>query len=249
MTASPSTADAQEIERFHQVADSWWDPTGKFRPLHQINPVRIRFIRDHATAHFDLDPKSKVPFEGLTILDIGCGGGLLSEPMARLGATVTAIDAGEKNIATAKAHAAESGLNIDYRHQLPEQLADMPERFDLVLNMEVVEHVSDVTLFMDSAGRLVKPGGAMVATTLNRTLKSLALAKIGAEYILRWLPRGTHDWRKFVKPSELSNALAHAGLETKDIQGMVYNPLGDRWRLDTRDFDVNYLMFAVKPGP
>ncbi len=241
-----STMDAAEIERFHKVADSWWDATGKFRPLHQINPVRIRFIRDHLIDRFGLDAGSKVPFDGLKLLDIGCGGGLLSEPMARLGAQVTAIDAGEKNIAAAKLHAEDAGLTIDYRHQLPEDLAKMADQFDVVLNMEVVEHVADLNLFLEAAGQLVRPGGAMVATTLNRTLKSLALAKIGAEYILRWLPAGTHDWRKFVTPGELTDGLRRAGLRVTDVQGMVYNPLADRWRLDAKDFDVNYLVFAVK---
>ncbi len=241
-----STADAAEIGRFHEIAGEWWDPAGKFRPLHRINPVRIGYIRDHVTRYFGLNPKAVKPFEGLSLLDIGCGGGLLTEPMARLGAATAAIDAGEKNIAAARSHADSVGLDIDYRHQLPEDLANMNERFDIVLNMEVIEHVTDTGLFLQSAAHLLKPGGAMVTATLNRTLKSLALAKIGAEYILRWLPAGTHDWRKFVTPGELADGLRRAGLDVRDVTGMVYNPLSGAFRLDTKDFGVNYLMFAVK---
>lgn len=240
------TADAEEVAGFTRMADAWWDPHGKFRPLHQINPVRIAFIRDHAIAHFGLDETAAKPLSGLDLLDIGSGGGLLCEPMARLGANVTGLDAGAKNVKIASLHAEQGGLSIDYRHQLPEDLAAEGRTFDIVLNMEVVEHVTDVDAFLAASASLVKPGGMMFMATLNRTLKSLALAKIGAEYILRWLPAGTHDWRKFVKPSELARGLEGNGLTIRDIKGMAFNPFRDEWSLG-RDVDVNYLMMAVKP--
>ena len=248
MTASPSstTADAEEVARFQAIADEWWDAGGKFKPLHQINPVRIAYIRDHVCKHLGRDPLADQPLAGLRLLDIGCGGGLLAEPMTRLGAAVTAIDAGEKNIAVARLHAEQMDLDIDYRHVLPENLANLNDTFDVVLNMEVVEHVADLGAFLGASAALVRPGGAMVVTTLNRTLKSLALAKVGAEYILRWLPVGTHDWRKFVRPSELARGLRPHGVEIKSLAGMVYNPFNDRWRLSDRDLDVNYLAFTVK---
>ena len=247
----PSTASADEIARFTAMAAAWWDPAGKFRPLHQINPVRIEFIRDNVCGHFGRDPLSNEPLKGLDIIDIGCGGGLLSEPMRRLGANVTGIDAGEANIKIAQAHAGQSGLDIDYHHRLPEDLAkEMTRkkgRFDVVLNMEVVEHVADVGMFLKASTDLMRPKGVMVISTLNRTLKSLALAKIGAEYVLRWLPRGTHDWRKFLRPSELAHGLEDAGAEITQLKGMAYNPLTDEWRL-TDDLAVNYLGFAKKAG-
>lgn len=227
------------------MAESWWDADGKFRPLHQINPVRIAYIRDFACRHFERDALGAKPFDDLRLLDIGCGGGLLCEPMARLGATVTGIDAGDKNIAVANLHAEQSGLDIDYRHQLPEDLAKTKGSFDIVLNMEVIEHVADVDAFLTASASLVKPGGVMVLSTLNRTLKAFALAKIGAEYVMRWLPAGTHDWRKFVKPSELARGLRSNGVDVSDITGMVYNPLEDVWSL-SRDLGVNYLVGAVK---
>jgi len=239
------TASTEEVERFTAIAEAWWDPNGDFRPLHQINPARIGYIRDQATTHFGLDALSENPFDGLKILDVGCGGGLLCEPMARLGADVTGIDAGDKNIAVAKLHAAQSGLAIDYRHQLPEDLAKTNVPFDMVLNMEVVEHVPDLGKFLKAASALVRPGGVMALSTLNRTIKSLVLAKIGAEYILRWLPPGTHDWNKFVKPSKLAAGLRPHGLDVTDITGMTFRPLKDDWVL-SGDVDVNYLMFAVK---
>lgn len=240
------TADLKEIATFAAIADAWWDPKGKFRPLHQINPVRIGFIRDQAIGHFGLDPNGAQPFKGLSLLDIGSGGGLLSEPMTRLGATVTGIDAAERNIEVAKLHADTSGLAIDYRCQLPEDLAKEGKQFDIVLNMEVVEHVADMDVFLGATADLIKPGGMMVIATLNRTLKSLALAKIGAEYILRWLPAGTHDWRKFVKPSELGMGLKKHGITIKAINGMVYQPFRDEWAISDTDLDVNYLAYAVK---
>jgi len=239
------TASADEVERFTSIAEAWWDPNGDFRPLHQINPARIGYIRDLVAAHFGRDPLSGHPLDGLELLDVGCGGGLLCEPMRRLGATVTGIDAGDKNITVAKLHAAQSGLDIDYRHQLPEDLARTKGSFDIVLNMEVVEHVADLGAFLEASAALLKPGGVMVLTTLNRTIKSLALAKIGAEYILRWLPPGTHDWKKFVKPSELAAGLRPHGLDVSDISGMTFRPLKDDWVI-SGDLDVNYLMFAVK---
>lgn len=241
-----TTADHDEVARFQAIADSWWDPTGKFRPLHRINPIRIEFIRDRVCEHLGRDPLTDKPFDGLRLLDIGCGGGLLAEPMCRLGAAVTAIDAGERNVAVAKLHAEQVGLKIAYRHVLPENLAALGKTFDVVLNMEVVEHVADLEAFLAASAGLVRPGGCMMVTTLNRTLKSLALAKIGAEYVLRWLPVGTHDWRKFVKPSELARGIEPHGMTIKALTGMTYNPLTDAWRLDERDLDVNYLAFTVK---
>ena len=240
-----STASADEIARFTALAEAWWDPDGDFRPLHRLNPARIGFIRDHVTARFGRDSEAGRPFEGLELLDIGCGGGLLSEPMCRLGAAVTGIDAGEKNIRTAGLHAEKSGLSIDYRCVLPEALAAGGRTFDVVLNMEVVEHVADLGVFMEACCTLVRPGGVMAVSTLNRTLKSLALAKVGAEYVLRWLPAGTHDWQKFVRPSELAAALRRHGMAVTMQRGMSYNPLTDGWSL-SRNLDVNYLVFAVK---
>lgn len=241
-----TTADDGEVAQFQAIADEWWDAKGKFRPLHRINPLRIAFIRDRVAGHFGLDADKTAPLAGLSLLDIGCGGGLLAEPMARLGAKVTAIDAGERNIAVARLHADQMGLDIDYRHVLPEDLADLGQTYDVVLNMEVVEHVADLDAFLAASAGLVRPGGCMVVTTLNRTLKSLALAKIGAEYILRWLPVGTHNWRKFVRPSELAGGLAAHGVALSHLEGMVFNPLSDTWRLDAKDLAVNYLAFCVK---
>jgi 2-polyprenyl-6-hydroxyphenyl methylase/3-demethylubiquinone-9 3-methyltransferase len=240
-----STASADEITRFAAMADSWWDPNGKFKPLHQINPVRIGYIRDLICQHHNRAPTEIKPLNGMKLLDIGCGGGLLCEPMRRLGATVTGIDAGVANINIASLHANQSGLDIDYRHQLPEHLAKTRGAFDIVLKMEVVEHVADVDTFLEASASLVKPGGIMVLSTINRTLKAFALAKVGAEYILRWLPIGTHDWRKFVKPSELTNGLKPYGVDVTDVTGMVYNPLKDTWSL-SKDLSVNYLVSATK---
>ncbi len=241
------TALPDELAKFSAMADAWWDPEGDFKPLHRFNPVRIAFIRDRLAAHFGRDITTERPFEGLTLLDIGCGGGLLCEPMARLGFAVTGIDAAERNIGTAGVHAGRSGLEIDYRCAMPEDLLADGTRFDAVLSMEVVEHVADVDLFLESVAALAKPGGAVIAATMNRTLKSLALAKIGAEYILRWLPRGTHDWRKFVRPSELSEGLRAGGLSVEALAGMTYDPINDRWRL-TEDLSVNYMLMASKPA-
>lgn len=242
------SVDPAEIEKFAALATTWWDAEGPFRPLHRLNPVRLRFIRDRLAAQFGRDANADRPLEGLRIADIGCGGGLLAEPLTRLGATVTGIDATAKNIGVARAHAAESGLDIDYRVATAETLRDAGERFDAVLSMEVIEHVADIDAFLAAAAELVDRGGLMFLATLNRTLKSYALAIVGAEYILRWLPKGTHDWKRFVRPSELAASLRGAGMRIGDITGVVYNPLTDRWSLNTRDLDVNYMAVAEKPG-
>jgi len=241
-----TTANPEEVARFTAMADAWWDPTGKFRPLHQLNPARIQFIKDNVCRHFALDANADLPFKGLDVLDVGCGGGLLSEPMARLGANMTSIDAGEKNVEIAKIHAAQTGLDIDYRNVLPEDLAREGKRFDVVLNMEVIEHVSDPELFMAASSSVLKENGCMVLSTMNRNIKSLLLGKVAAEYLLRWLPVGTHDWKKFMKPSELARLVRPHGLEFTDLQGMVYNPFKDVWSLSKTDLDVNYLAFAEK---
>jgi len=241
-----STAAPDEIAKFSAMADSWWDPTGAFQPLHKFNPSRIRFVRDRLAAHFGRDPLAPAPFAGLTLLDIGCGGGLIAEPMARLGFKVTGIDAAEKNIGVAKLHATRSELDIAYENITPEDIAERGMRYDVVLALEVVEHVADVEAFLKASAGLVAPGGALIAATLNRTLKALALAKIGAEYILRWVPAGTHDWRKFVKPSELSAGLLHGGLKVTELAGVTYDVFTDTWKA-SKDLDVNYMVVAVKP--
>ncbi|HEY5819276.1 MAG TPA: bifunctional 2-polyprenyl-6-hydroxyphenol methylase/3-demethylubiquinol 3-O-methyltransferase UbiG [Mesorhizobium sp.] len=240
-----TTIDPGEVERFSAMAAEWWNPNGKFRPLHKFNPVRLAYIRDQVAARFGRDPQSARPFDGLRFLDIGCGGGLLCEPMARLGATVVGVDPAERNIDVARLHAAQSGLKIDYRAATAEELADAGEEFDVVLNMEVVEHVADVELFIARTAEMVKPGGLMFVATINRTLKAHALAIIGAEYILRWLPRGTHQFEKLVRPAELEAALAKAGLTIADRTGVSYNPLADRWSR-SRDMDVNYMVLAER---
>lgn len=241
-----TTVNPDEIARFTAMAEAWWDPTGKFRPLHQINPVRIQFIRDNVCRHFGRDVNADLPFAGLDILDVGCGGGILSEAMTRLGANMTSIDAGERNIEIAKAHAAQTGLKIEYRNVYPENLAREERKFDVVLNMEVIEHVADPELFMGACAHLLNDNGCMVMSTMNRNVKSLLLGKIAAEYILRWLPIGTHDWKKFFKPSELARLVRPHGLEFTALKGMVYNPLKDTWALSDTDLDVNYLAFAEK---
>jgi len=244
MTIS-STASPDEIARFAAIADEWWDDTGKFKPLHKLNPVRVQFVRDCLANHFDRDPVTAAPLSGISLLDVGCGGGLMSEPLCRLGATVTSIDAGDETVEVARSHATRHDLNIDYRQATPEMLVDEQQQFDAVMSLEVIEHVTDVDAFLAAIAGLVKPGGALVLGTLNRTLKSLALAKIGAEYILRWVPAGTHEWKKFVRPSELANGLRPHGLALRDIMGMAYSPLRDEWSLG-RDTDVNYLAYFVK---
>jgi len=235
--------DPGEVAKFSAIAAEWWDPTGKFAPLHKFNPVRLGFIRGEACSHFGRDPRALRPFQGLALLDIGCGGGLLSEPMARLGFAVTGADASEKNIGTARAHAAQSGLEIDYRATSAESLVEEGLAFDVVLNMEVVEHVADVSAYLAACTRLVKPGGLTFVATLNKTLKSLALAKIGAEYVLNWLPRGTHDWNRFLPPAQLKAALEETGLTILKTQGVSFDPLGWDWKLSS-DVDVNYMLVA-----
>ena len=235
-----TTIDPEEVAKFGALAGSWWDPEGDFRPLH-----RLAFIRDEACRRFDRDAAEDRPLAGLAVLDIGCGGGLLAEPLTRLGARVTGIDATEQAVEVARWHAAESGLEIDYRCTTAEDLADEGAAFDLVVNMEVVEHVADVDRFMAASADLVKPGGAMVLATLNRTPKSFLTAIVGAEYVLGWLPRGTHDWRRFLRPSELVRRLRANGLTASEIVGVAYNPLNDRWRRSP-DLGVNYMIFAVR---
>ncbi|WP_274426121.1 bifunctional 2-polyprenyl-6-hydroxyphenol methylase/3-demethylubiquinol 3-O-methyltransferase UbiG [Chelativorans sp. YIM 93263] len=244
--ARRTTVDSGEIERFSALAAEWWNPNGKFRALHRFNPVRLAYIRDNVTAHFGRDPRRAQPFEKLRFLDIGCGGGLLCEPMARLGAEVVGADASETNIEVAKLHATESGVKVDYRAETAEALCDKGEKFDVILNMEVVEHVADIDLFLGKCAEMLKPGGIMFVATINRTLKALGLAIIGAEYVLRWLPRGTHQYGKLVRPEELERALATGGLVVKDKTGVVYNPISDRWQR-SRDIDVNYMVLAERP--
>jgi len=241
-----ASLDAQEIAKFSAIAEAWWDSEGSFRPLHRLNPTRLRFIRDHCLARFGGDAARPAPLQGLKILDIGCGGGLLSEPLTRLGAQVTGIDPSERNITVAALHAKESGLKIDYRATSAESLAESGARFDVVLAMEVLEHVADVPGLIAAAGSMLRDGGMLFGATLNRTPKSFAFAIVGAEYLLRWLPRGTHDWRRFLKPSELAAALRQAGLRLEDITGVVYNPVDGSWRADPKDLDVNYMLMAAK---
>nr|WP_306250082.1 bifunctional 2-polyprenyl-6-hydroxyphenol methylase/3-demethylubiquinol 3-O-methyltransferase UbiG [Parvularcula sp. IMCC14364] len=242
-----TTIDPDEIEKFSAIAAEWWDPLGKFKPLHKFNPARLGHIRDELCQHFDRDRFAGKPLEGLKLIDIGCGGGLVSEPMARLGAAVTGIDAGENNVKTALAHALEQDLEIDYRHTTVEELTESESAsFDVVLNLEVVEHVADTGLFLSASAELLKPGGIMITATINRTMKALLTAKIGAEYILRWLPAGTHDPRKFVRPTEIRDVLEAAGLQVRTPVGMNYQPLLDAWRISD-DASVNYMITSVKP--
>jgi len=241
-----SSIDPAEVERFSRIAAEWWDPKGKFAPLHKFNPVRLAFIRDQALYRFGRDPKARRPFEGLRLLDIGCGGGLLCEPMSRLGFHVVGVDASERNIGTASAHAAEQGLIIDYRASTAEALVEAGEpAFDLILNMEVIEHVADPGEFLRSCAQLLAPGGLMIVATLNRTLKAFALAKVGAEYVLRWLPAGTHDWSKFLKPEEVRGFLAQEPLAVDGPYGVVFDPLSGRWS-QSHDTDVNYMMTVAR---
>ncbi|HWN50854.1 MAG TPA: bifunctional 2-polyprenyl-6-hydroxyphenol methylase/3-demethylubiquinol 3-O-methyltransferase UbiG [Xanthobacteraceae bacterium] len=243
--AADATVDVAEVRRFSRLAGEWWDPRGKMAVLHKFNPVRLAYIRDAACRQFGRDARRPPCLKGIRILDIGCGGGILSEPLARLGAEVVGADPSPNNIEAAKLHAERGGLTIDYRVTAAETLADGGERFDVVLAMEVVEHVADVDLFVRRCAEMVKPGGLMVAATLNRTVKSFALAIVGAEYVLRWLPRGTHQWDKFVTPNELDIAMTQAGLRVGDETGVIYNPLADQWRLSS-DMDVNYMLTAER---
>lgn len=244
--AEGASIDPADVARFSAQAALWWDAKGPFAPLHKFNPTRLAFVRDQAASRFKRDPQARAPFEGLTLLDIGCGGGLVAEPMRRMGFAVTAIDASAKNIGTARAHAEPQGLDIAYRAATVEQLeAEGAGPFDVVLTMEVIEHVADPEAFIRSCSRLVAPGGMMVVATLNRTLKSLALAKIGAEYILRWLPAGTHDWRQFLKPDEIRKMLAAEPVTVHGPYGVAYNPLTDRWSEST-DTAINFMMVATR---
>lgn len=262
MALASSTVDPEEIKRFSAIADEWWDENGKFKPLHRLGPVRIQYIRDKACAHFGRDVQTIRSLAGLKLIDIGCGGGLICEPMARLGAEVTGIDASEKNIRVASIHAEKMGLTIDYRCAAAEELvgsrqlaidrstADSKQHtansFDIVLALEIVEHVADIPEFLGACAKLVKPGGILFMSTLNRTVKSFGLAIVGAEYLLRWLPRGTHQWKKFVKPSELCAGLRHEGMEIQNMAGIVFNPFQNSWALSQDDLEVNYLLTAVK---
>jgi 2-polyprenyl-6-hydroxyphenyl methylase/3-demethylubiquinone-9 3-methyltransferase len=254
-----SSVDRGEVAKFAGLAETWWDPEGEMRPLHRLNPTRLAYLRDQACRRFGRDALADRPLAGLRALDVGCGPGLISEPLARLGATVLGIDAAEESLAAARLHAEEAGLaelgfDLSYRHATAEELLDEGATFDLVVSLEVVEHVPDPQAFLETCGRLVagpdpkagRPGGLLVLSTLNRTMKALAMAKVGAEYVLRWLPAGTHDWRKFVRPHEAAAGLRAGGLVVADATGLVYNPLTDGWRLAKRDLDVNYMMTAVR---
>ena len=245
MRASGGTIDPDEIDRFAAQAESWWDPEGSFRTLHRVNPARLGFIRRHLTAHFGRDPTSLRPFDGLTLLDIGCGGGLVAEPMARLGFTVTGIDGGAEAIDAARRHAEATGLAIDYCVTVAESIAEVGRRFDTVLALEVIEHVADPADFLAAVSALVRSGGAFIGATLNRTPRSFALAIVGAEYIFRWLPPGTHDWRKFLRPSEFVLGLRRNGFVVTQLAGLIYDPHRAEWSL-SRDLQVNYMVAAVR---
>ena len=245
--APAGSVDADEVARFAAIADEWWDEKGPMKPLHALNPTRIAFIRDRIAARLGRDPLGDRPLRGLGVLDIGCGGGLLAEPMARLGAEVIGIDAAAENVRVAAQHARDGGLDIDYRNATAEALAAASERFDVVLNMEVIEHVADRDVFLAASCALVRPGGVMFAATLNRTVRSFAFAIVGAEYILRWLAPGTHDWRRFVRPSELARGMRRCGVTVREVTGVRYDPLAASWSLG-RDLSVNYMMMGIKEG-
>ncbi|EAQ14073.1 3-demethylubiquinone-9 3-methyltransferase [Maritimibacter alkaliphilus HTCC2654] len=246
MSAGQTTVDPSEVAKFEAMAAEWWDPTGKFKPLHMMNPVRLDYITSQIAAEFGRDLSDDKPFAGLRILDIGCGGGLLSEPMARLGADVVGADAAERNIPVAQVHAEQSGLDIDYRFTTAEALAVAGEQFDVVLNMEVVEHVADPLSYLTACQQLLKPGGLMVCSTINRNPKSFMVAIVGAEHVMRWLPKGTHEWDKFITPDELGNLITESGLRLVDKQGFVFNPILWSWSISSRDLSVNYVTASVK---
>ena len=245
-SAAGTTVDPAEVAKFEAMAAEWWDPSGKFKPLHMLNPCRLDYITAQIAAEFDRDLNADSPFAGLRLLDIGCGGGLLSEPMARLGATVIGADAAAGNIPVAQLHAEQAGLAIDYRNVTAEALAEAGEQFDVVLNMEVVEHVADPQAFLTACQALLKPGGLMLCSTINRNPKSFMMAIVGAEVIMRWLPRGTHDWQKFITPDELFGLIARAGLDPVDRKGFVFNPVAWSWSLSERDLSVNYVTASIK---
>jgi 2-polyprenyl-6-hydroxyphenyl methylase/3-demethylubiquinone-9 3-methyltransferase len=248
MQAPLSTVDPAEIEKFQAMAAEWWDENGKFKPLHMLNPCRLEYITNQIAGEFDRDLKAPLPFKGLRILDIGCGGGLLSEPMARLGADVVGADAAAGNIPVAQLHAEQSGLTFDYRHTTAETLAEAGEQVDVVVNMEVVEHVASPIDYLTACRQLLKPGGLHICSTLNRNPKSFMMAIIGAEHIMRWLPKGTHEWSKFITPDELFDLLRNAGLTPVDRKGFVFNPILWSWSLSDRDLSVNYVTASTKPA-
>ncbi len=248
MQAAQTTIDPDEVAKFEAMAAEWWDPNGKFKPLHMLNPCRLDYITSQIAAEFDRDLSTREPFKGLRILDIGCGGGLLSEPMARLGAEVVGADAAERNIPVAQVHAEQSGLDIDYRHTTAEALAEAGEQFDALLNMEVVEHVAEPRTYLTACRQLLRPGGIHLCSTINRNAKSFAMAIVGAEYVMRWLPKGTHEWHKFITPDELYELLKQAGLVPVDRKGFVFNPVLWTWSLSPRDLSVNYVTASLKPA-
>lgn len=241
------TVDPTELAKFEAMAAEWWDPNGKFRPLHLMNPCRLDYITKQIATEFNRNLADAKPFEGLRIIDIGCGGGLLSEPLTRLGADVLGADASERNVAVAKLHAEQEGLKIDYRAVTAEALAEAGERFDIVVNMEVVEHVADPQDYLDECANLLKAGGLHICSTLNRNAKSFAMAIVGAEYVMRWLPKGTHEWHKFITPDELFAFIEKAGMEPVDRKGFVFNPISWSWKISDRDLSVNYVTAAKKP--
>jgi 2-polyprenyl-6-hydroxyphenyl methylase/3-demethylubiquinone-9 3-methyltransferase len=248
MQASQTTVDPAEVAKFEAMAAEWWDPKGKFKPLHMLNPCRLDYITSQIAAEFNRDLGQPMPFTGLRLLDIGCGGGLLSEPMARLGAAVVGADAAERNIPVAQVHAEQSGLNIDYRHTTAEALAEAGEQFDIVLNMEVIEHVADPLSYLTACQQLLKPGGLHLCSTINRNPKSFAVAIVGAEFVMRWLPRGTHEWHKFITPDELFALLEQSGVTPVDRKGFVFNPVSWSWSISPRDLSVNYVTSSLKPA-
>jgi len=246
LTSNTNTIDASEVVKFEAMAEEWWDPQGKFKPLHMLNPIRVQYIVGQIAAQFNRDLNSLMPFKGLRLLDIGCGGGLLSEPMARLGAEVIGADAAPKNIPVAKAHAKQSGLTIDYRNTVAEALVDEGELFDVILNMEVIEHVTQPQMLINACAALLKQDGIMFCSTINRTAKSYIVAIIGAERVMRWLPTGTHQWNKFIKPAELADMFKEASLSLINKSGFVFNPVLWRWSLSNSDLSVNYVMAVTK---